>query len=150
MAPLERTWAAMIACADHLTDVQRHGRVDGEWSLVETLRHLLFAMDKGFTAPILGEGFHPIGIPNSGSSDFPWPDLDRDTVTSYEEVLTARAERAKRFGDWLEELGPADLGREVTVQDCMLTVLEEEFEHHRYAVRDLAAIEATDRRSRGH
>ncbi len=37
----------------------------------------------------------------------------------------------------------------VTVQDCMLTVLEEEFEYHRYAVRDLAAIEATDPRSRG-
>jgi hypothetical protein len=70
---LEQTWAATIARADRLTDAQRHERVDGEWSFVETLRHLLFAMDKWFTAPILGEGFHPIGIPNSGSIDFPWP-----------------------------------------------------------------------------
>jgi hypothetical protein len=110
-AALEQTWAATIARANHLTDVQRHERVDGQWSFVETLRHLLFAMDKWFTAPILGEGLHPIGIPNSGSSDFPWPDLDRDTVPSHDEVLTARAERAKRFRDWLEKLDPASAGR---------------------------------------
>jgi hypothetical protein len=44
---------------------------------------------------------------------------------------------------------PADLPREVdvlengtvTVRDCISTVLEEEFEHHRRAVRDLATFE---------
>jgi hypothetical protein len=29
----------------------------------------------------------------------------------------------------------------VTVRDCISTVLEEEFEHHRRAVRDLATFE---------
>ena len=51
-AALQQTWAATIARADRLTDAQRHERVDGEWSFVETLRHLLFAMDKWFTAPV--------------------------------------------------------------------------------------------------
>ena len=149
-AALEQTWAATIARADRLTDAQRHERVDGEWSFVETLRHLLFAMDKWFTAPILGEGFHPIGMPNSGSVDFPWPDLDRDAAPSYDEVLAARAQRADRFRAWLDELEAADLTREVevlengtvTVHDCVFTVLEEEFEHDRYADRDLAVLES--------
>ncbi len=123
---------------------------DGEWSFAETLRHLLFAMDKWFTAPILGEGFHPIGMPNSGSVDFPWPDLDRDAAPSYDEVLAARAQRVDRFRAWLDELDAADLTREVevlengtvTVHDCVFTVLEEEFEHDRYADRDLAVLES--------
>jgi hypothetical protein len=107
-------------------------------------------MDKWFTAPILGEGFHPIGMPNSGSVDFPWPDLDRDATPSYDGVLAARAQPADRFRAWLDELEAAGLTREVevlenatvTVHDCVLTVLEEEFEHHRYADPDLAVLES--------
>ena len=58
-------------------------------------------------------------------------------------------ERADRFRAWLDELEAADLTREVevlengtvTVHDCVFTVLEEEFEHDRYADRDLAVLE---------
>jgi hypothetical protein len=32
-----------------------------------------------------------------------------------------------------------------TVRSCLHTILEEEWEHHRYAVRDLDAVEATRR-----
>jgi hypothetical protein len=148
-AALEETWTATIARAGRLTDARRHERVDGEWSFAETLRHLVMAMDKWFTAPILGEGFHPIGIPNTGSADFPWPGLDRDAAPSYDEVLATRAQRSARFRAWLDELAATDLTRRVevpengtaTVHDCILTVLEEEFEHHRYADRDLTTLE---------
>jgi hypothetical protein len=148
-AALEETWTATIARAGRLTDAQRHERVDGEWSFAETLRHLVMAMDKWFTAPILGEGFHPIGIPNTGSADFPWPGLDRDAAPSYDEVLATRAQRSARFRAWLDELAAPDLTRRVevlengtaTVHDCIFTVLEEEFEHHRYADRDLTTLE---------
>jgi hypothetical protein len=149
-AALEQTWAATIARAGRLTDAQRHERVAGEWSFAETLRHLLMAMDKWFTAPILGAGFHPIGMPNTGSVDFPWPGLDRTATPTYDEVLAARAQRSDRFRAWLDELAAADLTREVevlengevTVLDCVFTVLEEEFEHNRYADRDLAVLES--------
>ena len=76
-------------------------RSNGEWSFVETLRHLVFAMDKWFTAPVLGAGFHPIGLPNTGSVDFPWPDLDHDLTPSVSEALAVRADRAARFRDFL-------------------------------------------------
>ena len=36
----------------------------------------------------------------------------------------------------------------VTVHDCLFTVLEEEFEHHRYVDRDLAVLESRARRDR--
>ena len=144
---LERAWATTIERARGLTEGQRHESVGGEWSVVDTLRHLVFAMDKWFTVPILGaETFHPVGLPNTGSIDFGWPGLDRTADPTFDEVLAVRAERAARLRDFLDAVTPADLTREVDVlengttpvNECIYTVFEEEFEHHRYAVRDLA------------
>ena len=100
-AALEAEWAKTIARAQALPEAALHESVDGEWSFVQTLRHLVFAMDKWFTAPILGEGFHPIGLPNSGSVDFPWPGLDYDLTPSVADALAVRADRAARFRDYL-------------------------------------------------
>ena len=155
-AALEQTWAATIARAGRLTDAQRHERVAGEWSFAETLRHLVMAMDKWFTAPILGGDFHPIGMPNTGSVDFPWPGIDRAAAPPYDEVLAVRAQRSDRFRAWLDDLDAAALTREVevlengtvTVQECVFTVLEEEFEHNRYADRDLTVLESHPGRDR--
>jgi hypothetical protein len=146
---LDQAWATTIESARRRTEVQRHESVSGEWSFVETLRHLVFAMDKWFTAPILGEDFHPIGLPNTGSTDFGWPSLDRGADPTFDEVLAVRAERAARLSDYLDSVTPADLTREVDVlenganpvSECLHTVFEEEFEHNRYARRDLAQLE---------
>ena len=148
-AALEDEWANTIARALALPEARLHESVGDEWSFVQTLRHLVFAMDKWFTAPILGEGFHPIGMPNSGSVDFPWPDLDYDLRPSVAEALAVRADRATRFRDYLATVAVDDLSRAVDVLEnganplraCIQTVLEEEFWHHRYAVRDLARLE---------
>lgn len=51
-----------------LPDEKLHEPVNGEWTFVQTLRHLVFGMDKWFTVSILGGSFHPIGLPNSGSA----------------------------------------------------------------------------------
>jgi len=149
-AALEDEWADTIARALALPEAKLHESVNDEWSFVQTLRHLVFAMDKWFTAPILGEGFHPIGLPNSGSVDFPWPDLVYDLRPSVAEALAVRADRATRFRDYLTTVGTADLTRPVDVlengtnpvQECLYTVFEEEFWHDRYAQRDLAQLAA--------
>ncbi len=148
-AALREAWAASIARARQLPDDAAHASVGGEWSFVQTLRHLLFATDKWFTAPILGRRFDPLGLPNSGSSDFPWPDLDGDASPSFDDVLAARAEQTTRVGDHLAAMAPDDLTRTVDVlengphlaRDCVATVLEEEFWHLRYAERDLAELD---------
>ena len=147
---LEAEWDSTIARALALPDDALRQSVDGEWSFLQTLRHLVFAMDKWFTAPILGEGFDPIGLPNSGSVDFPWPGLDYDLRPSVSEALAVRADRATRFREYVETVAAADLSRPVDVlengtnpiQECLYTVFEEEFWHNRYARRDLEQLTA--------
>ena len=148
---LEDAWAQTITRAQRLSEPQLHESVDGEWSFVQTLRHLVFATDKWFTAPILGEPFHPIGLPNTGSVDFPWPGLDHDLTPSASEALAVRADRATRLGDFLTTVAPSDFARSIDVlenganplRECIYTVFEEAFWHNRYALRDLAQLEAT-------
>ena len=148
-AALEDLWATTIARARELAEPRLYESVNDEWSFVDTLRHLVFAMDKWFTAPILGEGFHPIGLPNSFSADFPWPGIDRDAEPTFGEALEVRAGRATRLRDYLTTVTPSDLAKTVDVlengpnpvQECVFTVFEEEFAHNRYASRDLAQLE---------
>jgi hypothetical protein len=112
------------------------------------LRHLVFAIDKWFSVPIAGGSFQPMGIPNSGSADFPWPGLDRDSDPPFEEVLAVRADRSARFRAYLETVTEDETSRPVEVLEngtvpvieCLYTVFEEEFEHRRYALRDLASF----------
>jgi hypothetical protein len=149
-AALEIEWAKTITRARALPEAALHESVNDEWSFVQTLRHLVFAMDKWFTAPIIGGEFHPIGMPNSGSVDFGWPGLDSGLTPSVADVLAVRADRAARFGEYLASVATADFTRPVDVlengtnplQECIYTVFEEEFWHNRYAVRDLAHLEA--------
>ena len=149
-AALEDEWAKTVSRAQELPQDLWHESVDGEWSFVQTLRHLVFAMDKWFTAPILGKSFHPIGLPNSGSVNFPWPGLTYDLTPSVSEVLAVRADRARHFREHLASVATSDFTRPIDVlengpnplQECIYTVFEEEFWHNRYAQRDLAQLEA--------
>jgi DinB family protein/pentapeptide repeat protein len=149
---LDDEWAKTITRAQALPEDSLHDSVDAEWSFVQTLRHLVFAMDKWFTAPILGEGFHPIGLPNSGSVDYPWPGLDYDLTPSFSDALAVRADRVTRFREYLASITANDFTRPIDVlengtnpaQECIYTVFEEEFWHNRYAARDLAQLEAAN------
>jgi len=149
-AALEAELAKTITRAQALPESTLHESVNDEWTFVQTLRHLVFAMDKWFTAPILGEPFHPMGLPNTGSLDFPWPGLDLALTPSVSEALAVRADRAARFRDYLASVSPADFTQSIDVlenganplQECIYTVLEEQFWHNRYAGRDLTQLEA--------
>lgn len=144
-AALEAAWAPVIERAQGLTEAQRRASVAGEWSLVQTLRHLVFAMDKWFTVPVLGGSFHPWGLPNTGSTDFGFPGLALDSDPSFGEALAVRVERAATLRDRLGSITPADLAPVVDVLEngpnavghCIRVVFEEEFQHLRYALRDL-------------
>ena len=66
---------------------------------------------------------------------------------SYDEVLEARAERVGMVREFLAAVTPDVLaepranpwepGHRETVRSCLHVILEEEWEHHRFAVRDL-------------
>jgi hypothetical protein len=147
---LDGAWGQLTARATDLPEAALHRSIDGEFSFVQTLRHLVFAMDKWFTAPILGGSFTPFGLPNTGSIDFPWPGLDHDRAPSLTEVLDVRADQSSTFSEHLATLSDDDLAQMVDVLEngphevrvCIATVLEEGFWHLRYADRDLAVVEA--------
>jgi hypothetical protein len=56
-ATIERLWSETVSRAERLPESVCHERVDGEWSFVETLRHLVFATDSWVGRTILGEPF---------------------------------------------------------------------------------------------
>jgi hypothetical protein len=149
-AAIDAAWATTIARAEALPEAARQEQVAGEFSFVETLRHLVFAIDKWFTVPVAGGGFHPAGLPNRGSVDFGWPGLDAALAPSYDEAAAAWAGRVDRFREYLATLDDGDLDRSYDVlengasplRDCIFTVFEESFWHNRYALRDLAVLEA--------
>ncbi|MET0662880.1 MAG: DinB family protein [Ilumatobacteraceae bacterium] len=150
---LEDEWAITLGLATELPESALDESVNDEWSFVQTLRHLVFAMDKWFTVPILGEPFDPMGLPNSGSVDFPWPGLDRTLTPSFADVQAVRDDRAARLRGYLESVSSDDFGRTVDVlengphpvRECLHTVFEEEFWHNRYARRDLDILGASER-----
>ncbi|MET1004731.1 MAG: DinB family protein [Propionibacteriaceae bacterium] len=155
-ATLEQTWAALLERAAAMPAGTVDVSVDGEWSFAQTLRHLVLATDAWLRKAILEveEPFHPIGeIGPEAVDDGPEPATLRAESPSYAEVLEVRAGRVAMVRDFLasvtaEQLAetrkhPWDPEYPESVLSCLHVVLEEEWEHYRFAVRDLDAIEAS-------
>jgi hypothetical protein len=154
-AMLERTWAATLERVATMPADTVDVSVDGEWSFAQTLRHLVLATDAWLRRAVLGieQPFHPLGQSFAGAED---DGLDTSLFTTgtppYAEVLDVRAGRVAMVRDFLATVTSDELAAArknpwapeypETVLSCLHTILEEEWEHHRYAVRDLDAIEA--------
>ena len=141
---VDRAWNAAMERAAALPAGSVDLRIDGEWSFAETLRHLVHATDIWLGKAVLGlgeAGFHPLGLGHgsNGSEDVPYGD-----------VLAARADRVAMVRDFLatvtEEVldearrNPHDPAEAETVRSCLHVILEESWEHLRFAQRDLDAI----------
>jgi len=154
-ATLARTWAATIERVAAMPAGTVDVSVGGEWSFAQTLRHLVLATDAWLGRAILEieQPFHPIGQPNAEAEDDGFDMSIFTTVTpSYAEVLQVRAGRVAMVRDFLATVTSEALAEtrrnphapeyQETTLACLHVILEEEWEHHRYAVRDLDAIEA--------
>lgn len=151
-AAVAATWDATVARASALPAAALDARVDGEWSFAETLRHLVMATDVWFRGAILRipRPFHPLGMPNA---EFATDGYDTSVFTpgtpAFADVLAARADRTAAVRAHVDGVTAAQLAEprrdpwspdhEVTVGSCLRVILGEEWEHHRYAVRDLAS-----------
>lgn len=147
---VDEMWTPTIERARLLPTRAQHERVDGEYSFVETQRHLLFAWDAWIRRMVLRvPGYHEWAVP----PDLPL-DAPPDTGPPLDDVLAVRAERADAVRSWLADSAEEDLRRPVTPPeptghpqgtfrpiDCFRVVLNEEWWHHRYATRDLAVLE---------
>jgi DinB superfamily/Pentapeptide repeats (8 copies) len=160
---LEGLWAATSERASHLDEHLHSRRVAGEWSIVETLRHLIFATDCWLSRGIqlVRHPYHPWGLPWSGV-DSQWAQtigVDTSAVPSLPVVLPVRRERQRAVRSQLESLSDGDLTQvrsapdepghpngEHSVLQCLHVLLNEEWEHHRYATRDLDVLEGQEAR----
>ena len=152
---LEHTWAATLDRVAAMPAGTVDVSVAGEWSFAQTLRHLVLATDVWLRRAILEieQPFHPIGQAGPSAAD---DGLDMTifttTTPSYAEVLDVRAGRQAMVRDFLATVTPEELAVSrrnpwapdypETTLSCLHVILEEEWEHHRYAVRDLDAIAA--------
>ena len=152
---VERTWTATLERVAGMPAGTVEVSVDDEWSFSQTLRHLVMATDVWLRQAVLevDQPYHPIGQPFAEyETDGYDLSVFSTTPPSYAEVLEARAGRVAMVRDFLAAVTPDELtgvrrhpwapDHDTTVLSCLHTILEEEWEHHRYAVRDLDAIEA--------
>lgn len=161
-ALLVAAWDDTIERARALTDEQRHERVDGEWSITETLRHLVFAIDAWYGRAIAGDPmpYDPAGLPPDFMDGIDEMGIDTAAAPSFDEAVTLWRGRAQHVTDFLTGATSVDLERTcepytgplwppikegTTAVRCVRVVLNETWAHHRFAVRDLQTIEAAAR-----
>lgn len=158
---LRQGWAAVRAAWDQtVADTPAElvdAHVPDEWSLAQTLRHLILATDAWLRGGILGveQPFHEIGQVFTGAAETGFDmSVLRADPPEFEEVLAVRAERQRMVTDLLAGITDGDLAEPrqnpwggddwtPTVGDCVRVILEEEWAHLRYIRRDLALLRAS-------
>jgi uncharacterized damage-inducible protein DinB len=155
-AILERLWDQTVERACRLPPELLQEPVGGEWSFIETLRHLVFATDAWIRRAILGDPspWDPLDLPWDEMPDTPGVPRDRAARPTLDAVLELRRDRMTTVRQVIEGLTGASLDgrtepvegpgwpqpRSYPVRECLLIVLNEEWEHRLYAERDLAAL----------
>ena len=99
--------------------------------------------------------YHPLGLPDTSyAEDGNDMSVFSHAEPSYDEVLQVRAERVAMVRDFIAGVTADELAaprtnpwapqHAETTLSCLHTIIGEEWEHHRFAVRDLDAIAARD------
>ncbi|MEO1058996.1 MAG: DinB family protein [Actinomycetota bacterium] len=148
---VQASWSATV---DGTPPDMIDAHVDDEWSLAQTLRHLVLTTDAWLRRAVLRieQPFHEIGLMFSSAAEMGF-DMSsfRTDLPSFNEVLEVRAERQQMVTEFLAGATPALLAEErnnpwgvegwqLTVGDCVRVILEEEWAHLRYIRRDLALL----------
>jgi DinB superfamily/Pentapeptide repeats (8 copies) len=154
---VERRWAETVQRARGLDPALLHESVDGEWSFIETLRHLVMATDSWVRRALLGDPapWHPLGLPWDGAPEELGVPQDRQARPSLDEILAVRRDRMAGVRQVIEGLTEESLAahtepvtepgwpppRSFGVRECLLVVLNEEWQHRLFAERDLDALQ---------
>jgi len=157
---LEELWAGTVERARALearSPGALHRSVDGEWSFIQTLRHLAFATETWVLRALQGDPrpWHPLSLPFDQMTPHPEVPWDRDARPTLDEALELRADRQAAMRRAVDDLTDEQLAGSTTpvegpawppahafpVQEVLGTILNEEWEHRRYAERDLAVLE---------
>lgn len=160
-ARLGELWAGTVERARALearSSGAVHASVDGEWSFVETLRHLVMATDAWVGRVLLGDpaAYHPLGIPFEEAQSLPGLPYAADARPTLAEVLQVREGRRAQVTSVLRDLTDERLAertkpvegpgwppaRDYLVREVLGIVVNEEWEHRLFAERDLALLDS--------
>jgi hypothetical protein len=159
---IERVWADTLSRARALSAALLSERVDGEWSFLETLRHLIMATDCWYYRMIRRSEhpYRPWGVTGS-FLDTAAIGLDGAADPGIDEILDVRTQRMDDVKATIQGLDAQELERVCeppvtpghpteahTVLNCLHVILDEEWEHSRYANRDLDVLLAHREMSR--
>ena len=149
-AMIEDFWVGTVARARELPESVLHEQVEGEWSFVQTHRHLVLVTDCWLRRMVKGNAhpYHPWGLGGSWlTSPRRWG-IDPEADPSFDQVLALRRERMDEVREVITGAKAEDLERSCvppdspghprtdhTVLECLQVILKEEWQHHRYAVR---------------
>ena len=108
---IEELWTETVERARHMAPATLHESVNGEWSFIETLRHLVFATDSWLLRAILGEPspWDPLGLPWDEMPDTIDVPRDRSLHPSLDDVLELRRDRMAEPRHYLESLDETSL-----------------------------------------
>jgi len=154
---LRTAWSATLEQLRRMPSGSERRRVDGEWSAVETLRHLVFVHDSWFRRCCLGstEPFTAVGLAPEFVPDPEEQGLDRAANPSLDEVLAVREVQGDELDRWLSTVTADELSalapvpaqdawppyaRGKSLLECVHVVLDEEWAHHGFCARDLALL----------
>jgi uncharacterized protein YjbI with pentapeptide repeats len=154
---IEQAWPPVVEHARRLPPELLHEHVDGEYSFIETLRHLVFATDAWVGRALLGDPnpFDPLDLPHDDMPDLPDVPRDRAARPSLDEMLALRADRMATVSRVFAELTDERLdgmtepvlepgypeSESFVVRRCLRAIVNEEWLHHLYAERDLTALD---------
>lgn len=154
---LDRRWDETITRARTFPAEALHEQVDGEWSFVQTLRHLNFASAGWVDRMVLGveKPWDPLDLPWDEAPPGDWFQWDRDARHDLEDVLAVRRTRRATVQGVLDSLtdeqlsatvsatgdGHPPAGEEIPTAECLRVLLNEEWHHRLYAERDLTLIQ---------
>jgi DinB superfamily/Pentapeptide repeats (8 copies) len=157
-AVVKSIWAETDRRARTLPEADLHRSVNDEWSYADTLRHLVFVTDAWLGQAVVGgrHSFHPLGLPASFITDGASAGIDTQASPTFDEVMAAREDRVAMVGAFLETVTQDDLDRvrepnsapggpppaPRTATSCLHVILNEEWTHRQFAIRDLSIIEA--------
>ena len=155
---LREGWVAVQAAWQETLDGTPRDSWDAhvadEWSLAQTLRHLVLATDAWLRGGVQGveQPFHELGLMFTGGEETGFDmSVFRTDEPTHDEILAARTGRQQLVTDFLASVTPELLAEErsnpwggddwkPTVGDCVRVILEEEWAHLRYVRRDLSLL----------
>ena len=125
---------------------------------MQTLRHLVFATDAWIRRAVLGDPapWDPLGLPWDGMPDTPGVPHDRAAQPPLDTVLALRRDRMATVRAVVDALTAESLAadtvpvegagwpepRAYPVRQCLSVILNEEWHHHQFALRDLSVLES--------